>query len=353
MMQPTSQYLTKERLNHAVNLALQWLRRCIEVNGGAGASAYLHLWRGWAPPYPETTGYLIETLFDYHHRLQDESLKRLAISCAEWLLQLQHTDGAFPGGVGVHGAPIVFDTGQIIFGLTRAYAETGDLRYLGALENATNRLLSLWGKDGCWKQNAYVSGYEPSYYTRVVWAMLYANQFLRSEHLKQAMQAALTHYAARITPAQSVRDWGFKPGEPAFTHTIAYTIRGFLESAVLLGDSETVVKVKDIADRILQIRREAGRLAGAYDENWKGNYRFVCLTGNAQCSIIFSRLFDLTGEVIYREEAIWLLDSVMKKQRRNGAMAGSSPIWGTYMPFRYPNWAVKFLLDAISKAFPH
>ncbi|MFM9951068.1 MAG: hypothetical protein ACKV1O_24245 [Saprospiraceae bacterium] len=343
-MQPTP--FTTEQLNHAAATALQWLQRSIDVNRGAGASAYRHLWRGWAPPYPETTGYLIETLFDYHQSRQDESLKILAISCADWLLQLQQADGAFPGGVGVEDAPIVFDTGQILFGLTRTFAETGDPKYLQAAGKAVNWLLSLWERDGCWKQHAYVPGYEPSYYTRVVWAVLYANQYLRSASVNQVMQTALSHYAARITPVQSVRDWGFKPGEPAFTHTIAYTLQGFLEAAILLGDSNTLSLSKALADQLLQIRRTAGRLAGTYDEDWKGNYRFVCLTGNAQCSAIFSRLFEITGEGIYREEAAGLLESALKKQWRNGALAGSSPLWGAYLPFRYPNWALKFLLDA-------
>lgn len=350
-MQPTS--FTTEQLNHAATTALQWLQRSIEVNEGAGASAYRHLWRGWAPPYPETTGYLIETLFDYHHSRQDESLKQLAISCADWLLQLQQADGAFPGGVGVNGASIVFDTGQILFGLTRTFAETGDSKYLQAVEKAVNWLLSLWERDGCWKQHAYVPGFEPSYYTRVVWAVLYANHYLRLPSVNPVMQAALLHYAARVTAAQSVRDWGFNPGEPAFTHTIAYTLQGFLEAAILLEDSKTLALSKGLADQLLEIRRATGRLAGTYDEDWKGNYRFVCLTGNVQCSVIFSRLFEMTGEAIYREEAVWLLESALKKQCKNGALAGSSPIFGAYMPFRYPNWALKFLLDAITLASRH
>jgi hypothetical protein len=30
-----------------------------------------------------------------------------------------------------------------------------------------------------------------------------------------------------------------------------------------------------------------------------------------------------------------------------GAVAGSSPIFGRYMAFRYPNWAAKFFMDAL------
>ncbi len=351
-MQPSLQLtpgrFTAKQLDDAASAALLWLERCIAVNAGSGASAYRHLWRGWAPPYPETTGYLIETLFDYAHIKQDVHLKELALSCAEWLLEIQLESGAFPGGLGIQGPPILFDTGQILFGLTRAYAETNDLRYLEALKKTAEWLLLLWEQDARWQQYAYVPGYEPSYYTRVIWAMLFANQYLNSPALSQSMQAALEYYAARITPQYSVRDWGFKPGDPAFTHTIAYTIRGFLESAVLLGDAGLLARARELANRLLQVRQAKGLLAGAYDENWNGNYRFICLTGNVQCSLIFSRLFEITGDRAYRSEAEFLLESVLKRQRRNGALAGSFPIWGAYMPFRYPNWALKFFLDAIA-----
>ncbi|NUN99809.1 MAG: terpene cyclase/mutase family protein [Saprospiraceae bacterium] len=342
--------LTTERMNHSASLALQWLGQCLAVNNGAGAAAYRHLWRGWAAPYPETTGYLIETLFDYYHSRQDSRLKQYAISCADWLVQIQHADGAFPGGVGVRGAPVVFDTGQILFGLTRTFAETGDPKYLQAVEKAVGWLVILWQTDGSWKQFSYVTNYEPSYYARVVWAVLYANQYLRSAVVNQVMQTALQHYATNITPLGTVRNWGFNPDEPAFTHTIAYAFQGFLEAALLLEDADMVLVAREMADRLLQNRRISGHLAGTYDENWKGNHRFICLTGNAQCSALFSRLFEITGEARYREEALWLLNSVLKKQCRDGALAGSSPIWGAYLPFRYPNWSLKFLLDAIALA---
>jgi hypothetical protein len=30
-----------------------------------------------------------------------------------------------------------------------------------------------------------------------------------------------------------------------------------------------------------------------------------------------------------------------------GGIKGSHPIWGGYDPFRYPNWAAKFFIDAM------
>ena len=42
----------------------------------------------------------------------------------------------------------------------------------------------------------------------------------------------------------------------------------------------------------------------------------------------------------------------MRTGNRNvrGAVAGSYPIWGGYIRFGFPNWAAKFLADAIMMA---
>ena len=32
---------------------------------------------------------------------------------------------------------------------------------------------------------------------------------------------------------------------------------------------------------------------------------------------------------------------------RRGAIAGSFPIWGRYVPLKYPSWATKYFLDQI------
>jgi hypothetical protein len=48
-----------------------------------------------------------------------------------------------------------------------------------------------------------------------------------------------------------------------------------------------------------------------------------------------------------------LLQSLLKYQQPSGesgikgGLSGSAPIWGRYMRFRYPNWGIKFFLDAI------
>jgi hypothetical protein len=45
-----------------------------------------------------------------------------------------------------------------------------------------------------------------------------------------------------------------------------------------------------------------------------------------------------------------LLELQKKSGKARGGLPGSKPFWGSYMPLRYPNWAAKFLTDAILMA---
>ena len=169
------------------------------------------------------------------------------------------------------------------------------------------------------------------------------------------MREALHFYAKRLLPNGAVRDWGFRPGEPAFTHTIAYTLEGFLESALLLEENEIIEKIILAGDNLLQAGAREGRIAGRYDTQWQGDHSLVCLTGHCQLSVFYYRLEEITGAARYRHAADALLTEAAGHQNRGvwrgarGALPGSAPFWGPYLRFRYPNWAVKFFLDAAKK----
>ena len=333
--------------------ALAWLRRSIAVHGGRGsAHSYSPLF-GWAKAYPETTGYLIPTLLDYAQLKKDEALRQDALSCAQWLCSIQLSSGAFPGLLVGNTQPSVFNTAQILFGLTRMAEETGEEMYFRAIQRATDWLMSILETDGSWRQAAYVPGFVPSYYTRAVWGVLRANQVLKNAEVETAMRRALHFYAGRFLPNHAVRDWGFWPGKPAFTHTIAYTIEGFLESALLLQEAEILEKTISAAEQFWLRVQEKGRTAGRYDEAWRGDYGFRCLTGNAQWSIIFQRIFALNQDELYRSAAQFLLAEITdyqvfgRNKNTHGALPGSSPMRGPYLRLRYPNWGGKFYLDAL------
>ena len=72
-----------------------------------GSAAYYSTWnpfrKSWAPAYPETTGYLIETLLDYNSEYPWTA--DYAEKCADWLLGVQMPSGAFPSLYATSGKP--------------------------------------------------------------------------------------------------------------------------------------------------------------------------------------------------------------------------------------------------------
>src|SRR5687768_15193690 len=102
-----------------------WVRAAQRPDGGN--AAYYSLTTGWSGSYAETTGYLLPTVYDYAALGRAPGLDRVAADMLRWLLSVQLPGGAFPGGTaGRETGPSVFNTGQILQGLVRAWRETGD-----------------------------------------------------------------------------------------------------------------------------------------------------------------------------------------------------------------------------------
>ncbi len=354
---------------HHADDALTWIRRSITATGGKGSShSYSPLW-GWAAAYPETTGYLIPTLLHYAGLKKDEDLRRLAFGCADWLCTVQLPSGAFPGLTAGHAHPSLFNTTQILFGFAKLDAEImaeekpapskiQALAWRESMIKAVQWALSVLEPDGAWRQAAYVPGFVPSYYTRAVWGVLLAVRQLGQPDAEPLLRQALHFYDHRFLPNGAIRDWGFRPGQAAFTHTIAYTLEGFFESALLLGEKEIVDRTILSARELMRRMRQSGRLAGRYDTQWNGDFSFRCLCGQAQLSLLFHRMYSLTGAEEFRNSAFDLLKDTLVFQKRSnnknthGALPGSAPFWGAYLRFRYPNWGAKFLLDALATVKP-
>src|SRR5919204_2037723 len=69
--------------------ALEWLLHSQAVTGTGGFAAAYSFKDGWLPPYPETTGYIIPTLFDGYAMLGETRLCQAAMSAAVWELEIQ------------------------------------------------------------------------------------------------------------------------------------------------------------------------------------------------------------------------------------------------------------------------
>lgn len=349
MMRSTEKYAGIADWEMRSRLALDWLHRSFAATGGRGFSHSYHPLFGWAKAYPETSGYLLPTLLDYAAVFHDPSLVELAEKCCEWLISIQLPGGAFPGLLAGSKTPSVFNTSQILFGLS-AMGKQAE----AALESAVNWLLDQREPAGYWIKHAFVKGYSPAYYSRLIWAMLEANKKLQVADCETFMGQSLSWYTHQYLLDSNPSRWSFSSNETAYTHTIAYTLEGFWEAGQLLDQTRIQELVIQNADTLLKEREKAGgRTAGRYGAGWKGDFHFICVTGNAQLSVLYHKLYLGTGFEKYRTASLELLSEILPAQKMagrpaiKGALPGSMPFWGGYLPFRYPNWATKFFLDAL------
>jgi hypothetical protein len=161
--------------------AMGWLSAAASACGDRGVSYGYDLTRGFLPPYPETTGYIIPTFYEYADRTRDRSWSRRAGRLADWEIEVQMPSGAVQGGVlraGTTPRPAVFNTGQVIFGWVEAHRRTGERRYLDAAERAGAWLVAGMDDDGCWRRDLSdrATTREQAYNARTAWALALVGQ---------------------------------------------------------------------------------------------------------------------------------------------------------------------------------
>ena len=337
--------------------AYDWLERSRSRRYG-GSRASFSVVRGWSRPYPETTGYIIPTVLEAGRILDDSSAFSRALTYGTFLLRIQRPDGAWDGHLypARRPEPSVFNTAQILKGMCALAHTTGEERWRRAALRGAHWLTSHLEADGQWRVGNYRSETNPSYYTQVSWPMLETAALAKDPLIREAAVLALDGYAERRLADGLFRACGFAGSDLAFTHTIAYTLRGFLESARLLGEWErygSIVVPALERFRTLALERN-GKIGGAYHSDWRADDRFVCLTGNAQLAICMLIVHDRDGDERWISGARALVDEVLRHHALEhpvaairGGVPGSSPLWGSYMRLRYPNWATKYLCDAL------
>src|SRR5262249_55521680 len=86
--------------------AMRWLCRAEDMaQGGGVARGYTLKYQstykkaGWLPPYPETTGYIIETFYDFGARTNQATYAERARRMAKWESEVQMESGAVQGAV--------------------------------------------------------------------------------------------------------------------------------------------------------------------------------------------------------------------------------------------------------------
>jgi hypothetical protein len=82
----------------------------------------------------------------------------------------------------------------------------------------------------------------------------------------------------------------FQPGQAPYTHTIAYTTRGLLESGFLLAERRYILGAERCARAILSQMNDEGHLPATIATDGRATSSSCCLTGNCQFAIVWARL---------------------------------------------------------------
>lgn len=344
--------------------AMEWLCISQDITGCGGCSATYDLETGWTLPYPETTGYIISTFLRYSTFTGDSTYFERARQMGDWEIDIQLPSGAVRGGSGINDYPIVFNTGMVILGWTDLYGFTKDTRYLDAARRAADWLCSVIDQDGIWRKFTY-NEIPHAYHSRVAWSLLEVYKHTENIVYKDIARQNLLWVLSLVQSNGWIEKMGFTKGEIPFTHTIVYTLRGLLESSGYFEEEfrQKILAVVITASEKLMLKYELnkknpyttpGYFPGRINSKWQPTANFSCLTGNAQLAIVWIKIYELNHDARLLNSAIKILDQMKELQDLNslnsgikGGIKGSYPIWGDYMPYSYPNWAVKFFADAI------
>lgn len=342
---------TKRPSGEVLNSLLRWILDAQRADGGI--AAYYSLLTGYSESYPEVTGYIVPTLYDFAHVAGDSSAITAAERATNWLLSLQMPSGAFPGGLhGREAQPSVFNTGQILQGLVRAHIETNRAEIHDAAVAAGDWLIQVQHRDDSWSGPGAYQDAAHTYYSMVSWAMAQLSERTADHRFGRAAERNLDWVLSHFRPSGWFDGINLK-GHPNYLHFIAYVLQGVLECAVLRGRADAVEVVAKSAWALLRKFESNKFLAGAYDRDFKNGQRFTCLTGNAQMSCVWLRLFELTDDLRYLNAALKMNEMLKQLVPRRGphgiagGVSGSYPVWRRYQPFRYISWGCKFFADAL------
>ncbi|WP_428963788.1 beta-L-arabinofuranosidase domain-containing protein [Micromonospora fluostatini] len=341
-----------------LNDALTWVCAAHDATGRRGVSAGYDLRTGWQPTYPETSGYLIPTLLRGATALDRPELADRAAEIGEWLLDLQRPDGSFPGGTGVDGPPVVFDTGQILLGLLALWRATGEQPLLDTAVGAGDWLLAAQQPTGAWLSHFDTPN---TYSSRVTWALAELWRATGEPAYLAGVRRSLDWLLDQVRPDGWIDAMAFSADHTAWTHTIGYALRGLLRCADLVATElpeparRGVDAAVACAVRLAALRTDLHPLLpGEIGPGFTPLVGYACLTGDAQLVTIWLDVARRTGDETLRERCGAVLDRLAQLQVRQplepatvGALAGSWPLSGGFEPLAFPNWAAKFLADAV------
>jgi hypothetical protein len=346
--------------------AIEWLVRAHDATQDGGISRGFSLaWhpyfgrRGWQPSYPETTGYIIPTLYAAAGRLGRPDLAARAERAARWEIDIQLPTGAVRGGViGEPASPAVFNTGQVLLGWLAAFEETDEGGFADAACRAARYLVAMLDGDGHWRRgnSRFARADATLYNTRTAWALAEAGARLEDGRFTDAAARSLRAAAELQAPTGWLPSCCLTDPEQPLLHTLAYAIRGLLEGARVLGDARLLRAAERAARPLVATVRADGWMPGRYRSDWSAAVRWSCLTGQAQMANNWIRLAEITGDPTWLEPVPAVLRFLKRTQNRRsrgpglrGGIKGAWPVGGAYGAYEVLSWATKFFADALMR----
>lgn len=357
----------KDNYTHC-KAAVKWMLHAHESSQRGGVSfGYSFSW-GWRWPYPETSGYIISSLLDFKNFFAssptNKDVQTAAIEMANWLVNIQgphgsYNEGLYPINKGTiadkassSSKPTAFETAQAISGLTRIFQETGQQLYLDAAAKGCDWLVRTQSPDGSW-----IASYQcqpRSFDSYIAWPLAIMGCVSGRQSYTDSAMRNLEWCLTQQKPNGFFENCSHSLGQPPLTHGIGYAAQGLFETGLILGEAKYVRAAQTTAEALLDVYTSKGFLAARFDDEWKSKDKFSCLTGDAQASLLWSKLYRQTGDVKFLTGARSMNDHLKSTQNLTssnpgikGGIKGSHPIHGLYITFQYPNWAAKFFIDAL------
>ena len=343
-----------------------WIDQSFNATSDGGSSAYYQMGMGWQASYPETTGYLIPTLYKYADHTADPHWRQRALKAAKWLLSIQSSEGGWQGLQINQKAPLkVFNTGMIIDGLVCAYKREHDPAFFEAALRGAKWIYSNMDQNGRFSKNNHSNG--GALDALVVASTLELLPYLEErdkQWLMEKAKFALNFILSLATPNGLINlcndDHILKNRKTALTHHLGYVLDGLLRSYAFIKSDDCFDMVEKTAENLMRLFEVRLSLASDYYEDWSpyrdrffGNYS-MCLTGSSQMAVVWLRLFSYNKDLRFKNAALKLTDQISCISNRkygvpgmDNGIAGSYPVNCFYQYYQFVNWAAKYHADAL------
>lgn len=337
--------------------AVEWLKRAQDAGTDRGVSYGAEFGGPFLDSYPETTGYIIPTFLKLAHDYEDESFLHRAIEMGTWESEVQMECGAVMGGrLNANPTPAVFNTGMVLLGWSALYERTGDPTFLHSVNRASEWLLGMQESNGEWRKgnSQFADPNITVYNVKAAWGLCEAGRVARIPEAIDAAVRSAEFCLSKQLPNGWYGDCCLVNASQPLLHTIAYAMQGLIGIGTVTGRQDFIQAAARTADSLIRLMDSDGFLPGCIGRDFKGTVDWCCLTGTAQTSIAWGRLFQLTGDPAYREAmqraALYLMrhhDIDNPDPRLRGGVPGSWPVWGDYGRLKVLNWATNFFVEAL------